>query len=75
MSNTTTTSKQRPTHNAFSVRKYKLNGEHRSEYTLIGAAWLHGDGEGFDIVLQAFPVNGRVTLRKVKPKAGETPQA
>ena len=69
MSNDTTTIKTRPTHSAYQVRKYKTNGEYRSEYTLIGAAWPHGDGEGFDILLQAFPVNGRVTLRKNKPKA------
>ncbi len=57
------TDKNRPTHNAYLVRKYKKNGEHRSEYTNIGAAWPHGDGKGFDIVLTAYPVNGRVTLR------------
>ena len=62
------TPKNRPTHNAFLVRKYKANGEHRAEYTPVGAAWVHGDGEGFDVVLTALPVNGRVTLRKVKPK-------
>ncbi len=67
MSNDTTV-KTRPTHNAFLVRKYKVNGEHRSEYTPIGAAWAHGDGDGYDILLSAFPTNGRVTLRKVKPK-------
>lgn len=75
MSNDTTTIKTRPTHSAFQVRKYKMNGEYRSEYTNIGAAWIHGDGEGYDIVLQAFPVNGRVTLRKNKPKAEPAPQA
>jgi hypothetical protein len=76
MSNDTTpTAKNRPTHTAYSVRKYKKNGEHKSDYTPIGAAWLHGDGNGFDIVLEAFPVSGRVTLRKVKPKAEEAEQA
>ncbi len=72
---TSTTTKNRPTHNAFAVRKYKQNGAHRAEYTVIGAAWQHGDGEGFDIVLQAFPVNGRVTLRKAQPKSEQAPQA
>jgi type IV secretory pathway ATPase VirB11/archaellum biosynthesis ATPase len=69
--NKDTAMKTRPTHNAFVVRKYKANGQHRSEYSPIVAAWLHGDGDGFDIVLTAFPVNGRVTLRKVKPKPEE----
>jgi hypothetical protein len=67
MSNDTTV-KTRPSHDALIVRKYKVNGEHRSQYTNIGAAWIHSDGDGFDIALTAFPVNGRVTLRKVKPK-------
>ena len=74
MSNDTNT-KNRPTHNAFQVRQYKVSGEHRAEYTLIGAAWQHGDGDGFDVILQAFPVNGRVTLRKIKPKSEQAKQA
>lgn len=74
MSNDTTNTK-RPTHTAFSVRKYKKNGEHKSARTPIGAAWLHGDGEGFDIVLEAFPVNGRVTLRKNKPQSDSSEEA
>jgi hypothetical protein len=67
--NNDTTIKTRPTHTAFIIRKYKQNGEHRSEYTPIGAAWPHGDGKGLDIVLTAFPVNGRVSIRENKPKS------
>jgi hypothetical protein len=69
MSNDTTTTKQRPTHNAFTVRKYKVNGEHRSQYTKIGAAWQHGDGKGYDVVLECLPVDGRVSLRLNEPKS------
>jgi hypothetical protein len=58
----------RPTHIAYSVREYEKNGEPESDWTRIGAAWQHRDGEGFDIHLEAFPVSGRVTLRKYKPK-------
>jgi hypothetical protein len=76
MSNdTNTNTSNRPTHTAYSVRKYKKNGEYKSQYNAIGAAWQHGDGEGFDIILEAFPVNGRVTLRKPKPKAEQPEQA
>jgi hypothetical protein len=74
MTNDTTTTKQRPTHTAFSVRKYKQNGAHKSSRTPIGAGWVHGDGEGFDIVLEAFPVNGRVTLRKNRPQTEQLEQ-
>jgi hypothetical protein len=74
MSKDTTTSK-RPTHTAYSVRKYQKNGEHKSQWTPIGSGWLHGDGEGFDIVLECIPVNGRVALRKNKPKSEQAEQA
>ena len=58
-----------PTHTAYSVREYEKNGEQKSDWTRIGIAWAHRDGEGFDIVLDALPVNGRIALRKSKPKA------
>ncbi len=57
-----------PTHIAYSVRDYEKHGASESDWTRIGAAWQHRDGEGFDIRLEAFPVSGRVTLRKYKPK-------
>ena len=68
MSNDTTTSK-RPTHTAYSVREYQKGSETKSDWTRIGIAWAHRDGEGFDIILDALPVNGRVALRKSKPKS------
>jgi hypothetical protein len=58
-----------PTHIAYSVRDYEKNGTSEADWTRIGAAWLHRDGDGFDIRLEAIPVSGRVTLRKHKPKA------
>jgi hypothetical protein len=67
MSNTTTTSK-RPTHLAYSVRDYEKAGETKADWTRIGVAWAHRDGNGFDIILEALPVNGRVALRRNKPK-------
>ncbi len=77
MSNDTTTSgttaKRLPQFEAFSVRKYKKNGEHRTARTRIGAAWQHGDGKGCDIVLECFPVNGRLALRWIEQETGETP--
>jgi hypothetical protein len=70
MNNDTTTSdtttKRLPDFEAFSVRKYKKNGEHRQARTRIGAAWEHGDGKGHDLVLECFPMNGRITLRRIE---------
>lgn len=74
MSNTNTTAPRKPTYSAFSVRSYKQNGQNKSYRTKIGAAWEHSDGKGFDIVLECFPVNGRVTLRRDEPKAEQAEQ-
>ncbi len=32
-------------------------------FTRIGAAWQNADGKGFNIQLDAVPLDGRVTLR------------
>ena len=68
MSNAASNSK-RPTHTAYSVREYQKNGQKESDWTRIGVAWAHRDGDGFDIILEALPINGRVALRKSKPKS------
>ena len=41
-------------------------GEDRSKgyWTEVGAAWPHKDGKGYNIVLRAHPVDGRVVLRE-----------
>lgn len=37
----------------------------------IGAAFPHQDGEGFNLVLQALPIDGRVVLRTPKDEGSE----
>ncbi len=50
---------KQPTHYA-----YVVTGEaEKKSWTRIGAAWPNSDGEGFNIVLDAVPVSGRITLR------------
>lgn len=44
---------------AYTVRQ----SAEKSYWDRIGAAFPHKDGAGFDLVLDALPVNGRVTLR------------
>ena len=68
MSNDIANSK-RPSHLAYSVRNFQKNGQQESNWTRIGVAWLHRDGEGFDIALEALPVNGRIALRVNKPRS------
>ncbi|MFQ6550594.1 hypothetical protein AADZ90_021840 [Aestuariibius sp. 2305UL40-4] len=38
--------------------------DHKSHWTKIGAAWTHRDGKGFNITLDALPVNGKIVLRE-----------
>jgi hypothetical protein len=47
---------------------YAVNGEGKNAFwTKIGTAWMHNQGEGFNIELDALPVNGRIVL--MPPKA------
>jgi hypothetical protein len=57
-----------PTHTAYQVREYKSGGEDRASWTRIGSAWAHDDGKGFNIRLNAFPVDGNIVVRTVKEK-------
>ena len=49
-----------PTHVAYQVRNRE--GQ-KAFWTRIGSAWAHSDGAGFNIQLDAVPVDGKVTLR------------
>ncbi len=35
---------------------------------------MHQDGEGFNVVLQALPINGKIVLRPPKSDAKEDPK-
>jgi len=50
-----------PSHEAFSVREGKGD---KSYFNRVGVAFEHKDGKGFNIDLEAVPVNGRIVLRK-----------
>jgi hypothetical protein len=63
--------KQQPTYQAYTVVKR----EGQDDFWLnIGAAFMHQDGDGFNIVLQALPINGKIVLRlpKADTKDNET---
>jgi hypothetical protein len=62
---------QQPTYQAYTV--VKRDGQ--DDFWLnIGAAFMHQDGDGFNIMLQAFPINGKIVLRppKGEPETRET---
>ena len=57
-------SNKKPTHYA-----YVVSGEgDKRTWTRIGAAWANKDREGYNIVLDALPTSGRITLRVPSPK-------
>lgn len=49
---------KKPSHRIFVVRNYEKGGEQKGRWTEIGAAFANKQG-GFNIVLQASPVDGR----------------
>ena len=51
---------KQPTHIAYQVREREGQD---SIWTRIGAAWQHKDGKGFNIAIEAAPLDGRITLR------------
>ena len=55
-----TTTMKAPTHIAFHVKN--RDGKN-AIWTRIGSAWAHRDGEGFNILLETLPTDGKVTLR------------
>jgi len=62
---------QQPNYQAYTVVKR----EGQDDYWLnIGAAFMHQDGDGYNIVLQALPINGKIVLRLPKGNAEEPPK-
>jgi hypothetical protein len=62
-------SSQQPTHRVFAIVKR----EGQEDFWLpVGAAFAHKDGRGFNVILQALPLEGKVVLRE--PQADEAEQ-
>jgi hypothetical protein len=57
---------QQPSYQAYTVVKR----EGQDDFWLnIGAAFMHQDGEGYNIILQALPINGKIVLRPPKTQS------
>ena len=54
---------QKPSHKVFVVEDRDEGDEGDPFWTRVGSAWAHKDGKGFNVVLSALPVNGRLVLR------------
>ena len=54
-----------PSHRAYSV--IKRDGQ--DDYWLnLGLVFPHKDGSGFNIILQAFPLDGKIVCREITPE-------
>src|SRR5579863_2533772 len=53
---------QRPTHRAYSV--IKREGQ-EDNWLNLGLAFPHKDGKGLNIVLQAYPLDGKIVCREI----------
>ncbi len=53
---------------AYTVREFERSGDTERDWMRIGVAFPHEDGKGFNLSLQAVPVDGKVVLRLHEPK-------
>ena len=57
-----------PTHRAYTV----IKREGKEDYWLnLGIVFKHEDGEGFNLLLQALPLDGKIVLRTYKEREEE----
>ena len=57
-----------PAYRAYTV----IKREGKDDYWLnLGVAFPHEDGEGFNVLLQAMPLDGKLVLRTYKEKPEE----
>jgi hypothetical protein len=61
---------QKPSYTAYTVHKREGQDDF---WTPIGAAFMHQDGDGYNIVLQALPLDGKIVLRVPKAQTDEQP--
>jgi len=67
------TTQQKPAFAAYAVTG---RGHDQDDWwTPVGAAFPHKDGEGYNIVLQAIPLDGKIALRPRRRKTRTTPRA
>jgi hypothetical protein len=69
MGDTMSDEKRKPGATVYVVRNFEnKEGKQDSSWLKVGVAWMHKDQEGFDVLLEAVPVTGRLVIRANKPK-------
>jgi hypothetical protein len=62
---------RQPTHRAYSV----IRREGQDDFWLnVGIVFPHKDGSGFNIMLQAFPLDGKIVCREIADDEAEEQQ-
>ena len=56
----------KPTHYVYTVKEGKQNDS--SFWTKIGVVFTHNDGQGFNVMLDAVPLDGKLTIRPIPEK-------
>jgi len=67
----TTTESNPVRYDAYAVRDYQQDGQPRAEWSRIGVAFPHKDGQGFKIVLNSLPCDGKIVVRIHQPTVAE----
>lgn len=63
---TAMTQTKQPTLVAYSVEDARKG--RKAYWTKIGRLFAHDDSKGFDLVLNALPINGRIVIRQEQPR-------
>ncbi len=66
------TSASVPAFRAYTV--VKRDGKKGDYWLNIGVAFAHDDGQGFNLLLQALPIDGKLVLRTYKEPERDAPQ-
>ena len=59
------------------AREYedKASGQTKTSWTKVGTAFKARDGEGWNIILDALPVNGKLVMREPRQDGDRRPAA
>lgn len=63
----------KPSHRVY-LLKVDKDGKRFHLNTAVGAAWPHKDGKGYDVFLEAVPVNGKLTMREATDQGTQEPK-
>ena len=67
----TSTKSTKPAYIAYHVRNNK-DEQGEGFWTRIGVAFPHADGNGFSLLIETFPLDGRITLRVPSEKPAKS---